>query len=434
MRQTARCLLIGLIALTLFHPTFAGSFDESPKLTEQVAAWIDALDSEDRQARYEAEQGLIEAGPDVLPLLPPAEMLPGVTAREAVRRVRIKLEREKALASVRASRVTLDGTMPLSEIVAAVTEQTGNPIDVSSLPADALAEPVPVSVRDLPFWDVIAEFEETKLGVAFHPEHGLSLVLDANAPEPLAVQNVGAFRVAAVSLKPRPLVGQDDRQLVRARVHLAPEPRLRPLFLALAAADVSLTAADGTKLPPFNPAAKYELPVGLAGAGVQFDLDFVAPQPLPKGPFTLNGRVTMTVAADTEEVRFTKLPEAAGTARRRGGVTVRLEDVSFSRGDDGRHSARLKVLVAYDTGGPAFESHRTWIFHNQVALQARDGRRFRRDGVYSTALQGDGGVIVEYGFSDLPIDPAKLSFVYEAPTLITDVPIAWTLSKLPVAE
>jgi hypothetical protein len=426
--------VIGLIGLSLALPVHAEPSAEPPTLAEQVAGWIDALGATDRQERYEAEQNLIQAGPDVLPLLPPPETLPDVTAREAVRRVRIKLEREKALASVRASRVTLDGTLPFGEIVASMTEQTGNAIDVESLPGEMLMQTVSVSARDLPFWDVMAEIEETRVGLSFQPGRGLSLVPDADARAPLAAETVGAFRVAVLSLKPRPLVGEDERQLLRARIHLVPEPRLRPLFLALAAGDVSLTAADGTKLEPFSPAAKYELPVGSAGAGVQFDLDFVSPKPLPKGPFILGGRATMTVAAGAEEIRFTRLAEAAGTARRRGGVTVRLENVNLSRGENGKHSARIKVLVAYDTGGPAFESHRTWVFHNRVALEAEDGRRFRRDGVYSTALHANGGVIVEYGFSDLPIDPAKLTFVYEAPTLITDVPIEWTFSELSVRQ
>jgi hypothetical protein len=144
-----------------------------------------------------------------------------------------------------------------------------------------------------------------------------------------------------------------------------------------------------------------------------------------------------TTAAGNEQIRFTDLAraqEARGenVARRRGGVTVTLNRVREDRAPPGKHKAHLQVGVAYDTGGPAFESHRTWILHNEVFLEDRSGRRLRLSGGSETTQQGDGSVGIEYHFVDLPDPISEYAFVYVAPTLIVDVPVEFEIQSVPV--
>ena len=142
------------------------------------------------------------------------------------------------------------------------------------------------------------------------------------------------------------------------------------------------------------------------------------------------------MAADSEEITFTNLAKSIGAARRRGGVTVTLGDVEFEadKNNSNRHSAVVRVTVHYDTGGPAFESHRTWIFHNRVFLEDANGRRIKRGNQYRTDLQTDGGVMVEYNFDNLARDKGDYNFTYVAPTLIIDVPIRFQFKTLPVPK
>ena len=62
------------------------------------------------------------------------------------------------------------------------------------------------------------------------------------------------------------------------------------------------------------------------------------------------------------------------------------------------------MSIAYDAGGPEFESHRTWIYHNEVYLEAPDGQRFPVNDGFDTTAQADGGVAGPAGsmkFSDM---------------------------------
>src|SRR5262249_21742223 len=159
----------------------------------------------------------------------------------------------------------------------------------------------------------------------------------------------------------RPLIGQADRQLLRVRTSLAVEPRLRPLFAHYAARDIRAVCDDGTTLNSFTPEAKYETPMGAGTSWVDFTFDFVVPaNDLPK-PIRLSGMFKLLTAAGSEEFSFGDLDKAKGVARRRGGVTVTLKEAAFLPDGD-TERARVKMSVVYDSGGPAFESHRSWIF------------------------------------------------------------------------
>jgi hypothetical protein len=144
----------------------------------------------------------------------------------------------------------------------------------------------------------------------------------------------------------------------------------------------------------------------------------------------------MTTAADSAAVRFVDISKPAdgkylGIERRRGGVTVSLQRVHRERKLDGTNELRIAITVAYDSGGPAFESHRTWILHNEVFLEEGE-KRLPLNGGYETTLQADGAVGMEYRFVDLPDPLPEYGFVYMAPTLIVDVPVRFALESVPV--
>jgi hypothetical protein len=245
-----------------------------------------------------------------------------------------------------------------------------------------------------------------------------------------------AFLVEADSLKLRPRFGDPDQQLLRVPLRITAEPRLRPLFLKLVGTDFSAQTEGNVTLPPFSPAAKLELPLGEEGTETAFPMDFLVPQPFAEPAIDLTGKVTLTVAAGSEEITFRDLTKDTGASRRRGGVTVTLNEIAFQpdKKHADRQSATFRITVHYDTGGPAFESHRTWMFHNQVYLEDAHGLKVDRNSDFHTALQTDGGVIVEYNFDNLPGQAGDYQFVYVAPTLIINVPVSFEFKSLKVPK
>jgi hypothetical protein len=248
----------------------------------------------------------------------------------------------------------------------------------------------------------------------------------------LAVTSAGAFRVAVATAELRPIIGSADRRHLRLELQVAAEPRLRPLFLKFAAADIEARTDRNLLLPPLDPQARYDLPLGDGGHFLRTALDFVVPAAVEVSQVRLTGKLLVQTAAGHERIRFTDLPRAVDVARRRGGVTVKLLRATSKKSGPESQDATVRINVTYDAGGPAFESHRTWIFHNDAYLENAEGTQFRPTAGYDTALQRDGIVVVDYHFPSVPGSLRDYSFVYVAPTLVIDVPVEFALDRIPV--
>jgi hypothetical protein len=413
------------------QPTAADS-----ALLREVQQLLRDLDADSRSKRQAAEKRLLDLGPAVLPHFPPPELLPNAAVRDAVARLRTDLERRHAQSSVQPTRLTLRGsdTKPLKEWLVELSRLSGNAIDSDAIPKTGRHEEFSMNLNDATFWTTIGNLaEQIGMEIQSDPLSRRLRFIKPNQPTPpreLATDTKSAFRIAVVSIQSRDIAGQPDRQLVRARLEVMPEPRLRPLFLQFDMQGCVARAGD-RQLLPHNPDANYELPLTEGSGQFPVTLDFVAPAKSARDPINMRGRFNITTAAGSETIRFTDLDRIAGNrlgvARRRGGVTVTLYKAGFARVELRGHEARIAVSVAYDTGGPAFESHRQWMLHNEVFLETPDGKRVALNGGHETSRQRDGTISVEYRFVDLPDSLPHYRFVYVVPTLILDVPVNFDL-------
>lgn len=415
-------------------------------LKNQVLRLTRELDANQRTRRLNAERELLDLGPAILNVLPSPELIPNPAVRASVSKIRKVLELRKASESVQASLITTAKDIPLGEFLEQVEAQTTNQIDASRLSADQKKVAITQSFADVSFWPAVeTAFQQAKVHGEFRPDApALRISVDdpSRRTRDLAVTNSGAFRVALESLKVRDVAGSDQKRL-RAGFAVTPEPRLRALFLKFSARDFTAITAGGEKLLAADLAAQLDLPLGEGGRHVVWNLDFLVPTNTPvndlKNP-SIRGQTTMQVAAGTEYIRILNLAKAKGVSRRRGGVTVSVLDVKSRKATESKPDvAELKkdvsvqIQVAYDSGGPAFESHRTWIFHNQVFLTSDSETidsdvRWAPTGGYETEMQGNGVIRVTYRFNSVSTPLEQLQFVYAAPTLIVDVPIQFELT------
>lgn len=406
-----------------------------------VSQWIRELDAPTRARRETALRQLRELGPRILPLLPAPELLPSASVRDSVAQLRGELERQHARQSMRGSTVSLKGSKPLKEWLQALSTQTGNPLDVSQLPTQTADRIVELDLTNAEFWAVldrlmkggdlqISQATSTR-GLLLEPREGRDSAAD--------IATSGAFRLAAGTAELRPIVGDASQRIVRIPVSITPEPRLRPLFLHFANSEVEARTTDGAAVPSFNPEAKYEIPLGESGLRASLALDYLVSATAPPPRISLSGKLWVTTAADQEPIRLTYIKSFAtkrqrGIARRRGAVTVTLQRVTLPVANSKERELRVEVSIAYDNGGPAFESHRTWILHNTVYLETPDKQRFALNGGFDTRSQGDGGVRLEYRFVDVPDPLPDYTFIYVAPTLIVDAPLEFRLDSIPVGK
>lgn len=432
MRGTLVVLVCAALAVNL--AAAHGDDTSRGEFRARVAAAVERLGADSFQERRAASEQLLEWGPNVLPLLPDPAAIDDASVREGVRAIRVTLERRMARDSARASRVTLEVESPLSEVLDSIARQTGNAIDRGAIPAETLRRNTPVQFDDVPFWQAIGEIAaQAELAVAADATGRRVRLVPGRESAPLAIDDGAPFRVTVESATLRPLFGDARRQLVRVRFGVQAEPRLRPLFLALAVQDVVARSSDG-KLAPFDPDAKFELPIAEGGTRLMFAIDFVVPADAPPETIALAGRMTVLTAAGREAVRFPPLPEAANASRRRGGATVSIGRIGIASPEPNAFDAVIPLTVAYDAGGPAFESHRQWVFHNEVHLERADGTRIERSAPFRTSVEADGAAVLEYTFRGVAGDPADHRFVYVLPTLIVDVPVEFEFPSIPVTS
>jgi hypothetical protein len=264
----------------------------------------------------------------------------------------------------------------------------------------------------------------------------------AAAEERLAVADKEAFRVAVADVRVHPSVASRTGLAMRVSWSLRAEPRLRPLFASINGSDLQLSSSqvDAAKrqrsasaLRPINPAARLELSMNEGREALRLDTDFEAPADGAPTHVDFRGSFVVEMAAGAEQFVFDHLANASHPPKRFGSVTVRLGRVELpAEGKPGE--ARVEITVLYDERGAAFESYRTWMYHNEIWLEAKDGRRIRPRPTVATRRQDDGAIAVEYNFANVAGALSDYRIVYVAPTLITQSPVQFRLRNIPTTR
>jgi hypothetical protein len=121
--------------------------------------------------------------------------------------------------------------------------------------------------------------------------------------------------------------------------------------------------------------------------------------------------------------QFDDLANAAGKTDRRGGVQVTIDDVR-------KNNAiwEVHMRLALDEDNEALQSHRNWAFQNLSYLVDKDGQTFDNAGL-ETTRQTTNEVGMAYLF-DLPEGVEGLSWVYETPAAIVELPVEYEIKDI----
>lgn len=421
-----------------------------------VRRWVARLDADRKADRQRAEEELLRLGPAALKWLPEPESFGSRATAEAIRRVRAKFERRKAEESIEGTRLSVGTSQSLSEMLMRLTKETGNAVTFDELPKELLLKPIALPEQPT-FWDVIeSAAKQHDLSWSFVGSPArlrlFPMISSEQAGSPqmaLAVSQAKAFRLALRSIRERTVVGEDAGPLVRLELDVMSEPRLRPLFLKCAAAEVTVSGKqiptkDEQRWLPYSPDAKLELTFGQGRRQMSLPLDFRHPDG-NWSSLSVSGKLHVETAAGEEPLEFPAGVEARGVSRRRGGVTVKVlrwETIGPAKDN----TLEVTALVTYDTVGPAFESHRSWMLFNVAGLvragmiptgkASSSAEQFDANLLKPTStesdVQPDGNIAVTYRFEKLPLPASEYRFRYVAPTLILDVPLEFEFRDVPL--
>jgi len=418
------------IGLLLTANAKAISADPQEMLKAELRIALDQLNAPSLTDRTRAEERLIALGPAVLPLLPAPELVSAVSAKQALKRVRIQLETISARQSIASSKLTLNGTYSISELSNKIEVQTRNRLILSQAHVADPSQKHTVNWLDRPFWDAITDLERQQLSIEFSQSHS-AYAWKTRLDNRTVHTTAGCFRLTAMPIHVRS-VPQNAGRVLHARVSISAEPRLRPLLLRYKTTDFSLE--NGYSIQPFDPESKIEVPIGDAGRVCELNLSFkdrIKQEEREIETLNLKGQVHLFVATGEIPIEFKEFGRAQGISRRHGDVSVSLTKVRLKKSSNNKIIASVRLRVAYESSQQTFESHQLWVLHNRVFIKTPKGDELPPYKI-ETLYQQDGLVELEYLFNNLPKESASWSCHYIAPTLIADVPLAFTLSAIPV--
>jgi len=421
--STCLCLLAGLM-LAGAEPAAA---DED--LALQVRRLVRQLDADTLAARDGAEQSLLELGPEILDHLPRITARTSEDAKLRLTRIQQKLQQAAARASIEASRVTLSvDSKPLSEVLAALSEQSGNNIVVVRQFGEGEKDDPKVTAQldDVPLLAALDRVLDP-VGYAIYPYTQQRQIEVRRRPESFEpavgrVAYAGPFRIEPTALVARRDLRNPDGGVLRLALTVMWEPRVRPINVVQRFGELEAVDENGDSLLPENAEGEIEANAGNTPA-VELELPLLLPDRGVTKIAELEGKLVAMVPGRVEEFRFGDLGVAKDVSKRVAGVTVTLEDV--------RRAFQLWefiVSVRYDEAGDSLDSYRGWIFNNEAYLEDRDGERVEIASLETTRQTQD---MVQFAYRfDLDKPLHEYRFVYKTPSLVVTTDFDYELKDI----
>lgn len=411
--------MIGSVLLVGWLIAGQATADETALKTE-VRKLVRQLDASQLGKREAAESRLLELGPQVLDMLPePTESTPP-EVKQRIGRIRQKLQQSVADSTAHASLITLHArNMPLSKVLAAFRQQTGNPIVDArqKLGLTATDPPLSIDFEKTPFWTALdTVLDRAELNVyPFGQRDGVQLVPRGPGQLPrtgLAV-STGPFRIEPVRVTARRELRSSASPSIMVTLEVAWEPRLRLIGLKQQMSDVKATDETGESLRIEDPDATREALPSRETIAAEMEVAMVHPSRPVKEIATLKGVVRAMIPSQVETFRFNDLLRARKVEQRIAGASVVLDQVR-KNGDNWDIFIRLR----FDNAGDALESHRNWVLANEAYLEGPDGKPIPFASSETTE-RSKNEVGMGYVFK-LEQPPARLTFVYKTPgTIVT---------------
>jgi len=419
-------------ALLVLGGVLFGQADAAPRpdLELEVRRLVRQLNSPRLAERNSAEERLLKLGPEVLEYLPASGDHMPAEVEQRVARLRQVLQKEVARSTAQASTVTLRGNLPLGEILSAMEKQTGNKITgMGGFDPHASTQRLEVRFDEKPFWQAIDEVvDQANLTVYnYGPEKAVTLRPHSEglAPRVGRAWYQGPFRFEAVRIEAARDLRNAAQKSLSLTVEVAWEPTLVPISLLLPMSRIEAIDEEGHLLPLDSPQAELEVPITADSMASELRIPLVLPPRSVQQIAQLRGVMTALLPGKIETFRFQDLEKAKDVEQRIAGVTV-----TRVGGRKNHELWEVRLRVRFDHAGEALQSHRGWIFDNEVYLEGTDGKPITW-GTYETTRQTENEVGLAYMFS-VEGSLAGHTLVYKTPGVILTAEIPYQVKDIPL--
>lgn len=396
--------------------------EDNQSLRDDVLEWIDELDAPQLAQRREAEQKLIEAGPDVLLFLPEGNARLSAEAAERLSRVRSVLEQSRTQTELAEVKIYLDKVTTLEEALEAISRDSGVEFEYAgnkTIPIESIPTP-------LKFWNAVdLVLDQAKLDINFYGGDRETFLLNQRAEDRPdradSAAYTGVYRIEPTSITARRSSREPSLSRMNISLEIAWEPRVTPIGLTIPVDQISALLDDGATLQPQSSSDTIDVAANNDIAFSEFYLPMELPIGRPRKIERLSGVIKAMLPGKRQ--RF-KLDLAGQTMTQSiDAMTVTIEQV---RRNGPLHEVRVGITLK--NADRSLESHRQWIFGNEAFVMAADGSRLDHLG-YEVYRESESGVGIGYLF-DVGDSPEGMQLIYVSPTSIIQNEVQFLLQDI----
>ena len=332
------------------------------------------------------------------------------------------------------TRISLNLTdAALADALTGFERQTGNRVIDARAESGDNPPPKRVSLKidDEPFWSALDELLDAAQMSPYPYADGDGLKIVDRPPGTLRRSGratyADVFRIEATSVEARRGLRSPNESGVELELEIAWEPRLRPVALIQAAADLSAETDDGVAVPTAADDEAFRVEPPANASSVQVTVALQLPGRGSQRLAKLRGRMIAFIPQQKLDFKFKGLATARNAVQRSGGVAVTLRRVAQNEG-----LWEIHARVAVDTlpNDDVKDPPRGWVFENVAYLEDAAGGRVDHAG-FETTMQDQRETGFAY-FFELPegrkID--EYAWVYRTPAAIQTVPVEFELDDI----
>jgi hypothetical protein len=354
----------------------------------------------------------------------PAEM------KNRLARIRQTLSAKAIEAATKATEITLEGKMKLSEALEGIQKQSGNYFEDYRERFNQVASdpPLELKLNKVSFWEALdTVLDEAEITIYNYDEEADALAYvnqGDSTPRKERASYGGPFRFDPVRVETSIDLKKPDNRSLRVAMEVAWEPRLRPIVFMLPLEDVKAVDDQDREISTGGGEGEVEVPVEFVNAGVEIDIPLSLPDRSAKQIKSLKGKIKATVPGRQETFEFSKLDKIRDEHQERGGVTVTVE---YARRNVDIFDVQMRVR--FDKAANALESHRGWIYNNPAYLLDDKGNRIESAGLEASLLQeNEVGLSYKFDLEKTPLE--KCRFVYKTPAAIYKIPVDFEVKNI----
>ncbi len=393
-------------------------------LKSNVLEWVDELDAPSLGKRKAAEQSLIEAGPEALQFLPETKAGISIEAAERLTRVRKALQAMRTETETRSGSISirLNDVSTLGEALEAISRDSGIEFAYEG------DESIGISPVEAPlsFWHAIdLVLDQAGLDINFYGGDVGTLQLTPRNPErPSRVDSAaytGVYRIEPTMVTARRNLSNPTMNGLSIGVEISWEPRLTPIGLTIPIAQLTGRLDDEAILKPQESGETIDVATNSDIAFSEFYLPLKLPAGQPEKIEALSG-IIRALLPGKQQIFELSLAEPS-SKKTIDAMTVQIEAI---RKNGPLHE--IRVGVELQDADRSLESHRHWIFENEVHVKLKDGSRADHLG-YEVYRQTESNVGIGYLF-DLGDAVNEATFVYKSPTAVVPNEVPFVIQDI----